>query len=173
MSDPTASTTTKPTDTAPASTPPNNEPVVSTLGPAVTPDFPAAQGLESLLGASDAKPVELKTAAPTAPPVPPIKVSADLFLSTLKLLDNVASSMLKVEAEPDEILKELAASIVPLAEYYAAKGDAGPSLLWGNLGVAVLGVVFVKYQKVQERRAAPAASATPSAATEAKHGEGS
>lgn len=172
MSDPTASTTTKPTDTAPASPPPN-EPVVSTLGPAVTPDFPAAQGLEALLGTSDAKPVELKTAAPTAPPVPPIKVSADLFLSTLKLLDNVASSMLKVEAEPDEILKELAGAIVPVAEYYAAKGDAGPSLLWGNLGVALLGVVFVKYQKVQERRAAPAASATSSAATEAKHGEGS
>jgi hypothetical protein len=150
MSEPTAAAAA----VAPTDTPPSPELATSAatqLGPAVTPDFPPVVGLQELIK----QPGVAKVKAPAAPPPPPpptVKVESKLFLSTLQLLDRVASNMLKVDPEPDEILSGVADAITPLAEYYAAKGEAGVALAWGNLAVALAGVAFVKYKKVQDRR---------------------
>jgi hypothetical protein len=119
--------------------------------PAVTPDFPPVAGLHELLK----QPGVAKVAAPAVPPAPPaptIKVEPKLFLSTLQLLDKIASNALRVEPEPVEMLEGVAAALVPLMDYYASKGESGVALAWGNLAVALLGVGFVKYQKVEERK---------------------
>lgn len=123
----------------------------SSLGPAVTSDFPPVVGLQELIKQPGV--AKLPTQAPPpAPPPPTVKVEPKLFLSTLTLLDRIASEMLKVEPEPVDVIQGVADAIAPIAEYYAAKGENGIAVAWGNLAVALVGVGFMKYQKVAERK---------------------
>jgi hypothetical protein len=137
----------------------------SSLGPAVTPDFPPVVGLQELIKQPGVAKLP-KQAAPAEPPPPTVKVEPKLFLSTLTLLDRIASQMLKVDHEPDDVLLGVADAITPIAEYYAAKGENGIAVAWANLGVALVGVGFMKYQKVAERKEAERVKQQQAAAAE-------
>lgn len=143
----------------------------TTLGPAVTPDFPPVVGLQDLIKQPGVAKLP-KQAPPPEPPPPSIKVEPKLFLSTLTLLDRIASEFLKVDPEPAEVVQGVADAIAPIAEYYAAKGESGIAVAWGNLAVALVGVGFLKYQKVSERKQAErqqqAAAVTQESTTDGK-----
>lgn len=136
------------------------------LGPAVTEDFPSAPGLQELVKADAKQPVAVN-AGPAAPQVPAVQVGPELFVSTLKLIDRIASRALRVDVEPVETIQELAGAITPLAQYYAARGESTAALLWGNFGIALAGAAYMKYERVQERERVERQAATDQAASAA------
>jgi hypothetical protein len=131
------------------------------LGPTVTEEFPAAVGLHELLGGTvgggerAAGTGSGSASAPAPSEVPPVEFSPQLFLSALRLLDVVASRALGVEPEEAETVEAVAAAIAPLVQYYAS-GRSTVVALWGNLVVALVGVGYAKWLKVEAARAARA-----------------
>lgn len=127
-----------------------------TLGPSVTEAFPRAAGLQDLVSPTppaSGSPAPTPTApAPTAPEVPAVEFSPRLFLNALRLADVLASRALKVEPEAPETVEELAGAIAPLVQYYA-KGNSTVTALWGNLVLALVGVAYMKAEKIQQRAA--------------------
>ncbi len=129
------------------------------LGPAVTDSFPKALGLHELVGAERSErvaavPGGVQPPSPPAPPaepqIPAVEFSPKLFLNALRLADKIASRLLKVEQEEAETLDELAGAIAPMVQHYA-HGHSTVAALWGNLIVCLVGIVYGKAEKVQER----------------------
>lgn len=150
------------------------------LGPPVTESFPAAVGLHELLtpekraSAPGASPSPAPASAPAAPApeVPAVEFSPKLFLNALRVLDRIASKLLKVEPEAPEMVGELAEAIAPLVQYYG-KTHSTVGALWGNLAVVLLGISYAKYEKVEARqRAARATDETPPAQEEESNDNG-
>lgn len=151
------------------------------LGPAVTESFPAAVGLHELLtpekrasapGASPSQAPAPTPAAPPEPEVPAVEFSPKLFLNALRVLDRIASKLLKVEPEAPDTVGELAEAIAPLVQYYG-KNHSTVGALWGNLAVVVLGITYAKYEKVEARqRAARPTDETPPAEEEESNDNG-
>jgi hypothetical protein len=150
------------------------------LGPAVTESFPAAVGLHELLtpekraAAPGASPSPAP-AAPPAPEVPAVEFSPKLFLNALRVLDRIASRMLKVEPEESATVEELAEAIAPLVQYYG-KNHSTVGALWGNLLVVLVGVSYAKYEKLEARNRAAGepepAPTTPALEEESDNGKG-
>ena len=131
-----------------------SEPTAAPLGAAVTESFPSAVGLHELIGADRAASAAAPppAAAPVAPSpeVPAVEFSPALFKNALRLVDKLASRLLKVTPEEPETVDEVAGAIAPLVQYYAGtKSTVGA--LWGNLVVALLAVGYAKAEKMQAR----------------------
>lgn len=137
-----------------------------TLGPAVTEAFPSAVGLHELLTPAQRVAGAPAPGAPApvpapAPEVPAVEFSPRLFLNALRVLDRIASRLLKVEPEESATVEELADAIAPLVQYYG-KNHSTVGALWGNFAVVLLGITYAKYEKAEARtRAAGEPEAPP------------